>query len=385
MKTLFWLTSGLLAYAFAGYPLLIWLAAGLVRRRRHARSGGPDVAAAEGQAEPPRVSVLLSVYNEEAVIERKILNFLSIDYPADRLELCVVSDGSTDATEALVRACGSPRVRLFRQEARGGKTRALNRAVHEAQGDILVFTDANAMFRTDCVSRLVGRFADPSIGLVSGVSIYVDAEGGTSAGGVYRRYEEWIKTHESELFSIVGADGAAYAMRRELYTPLSPEYINDLMHPVQAVLAGARAVSEPGAVVEEEADDGDAAAEMRRQTRIMAQSWLVCLRQLPVLARARRWGFIWQVLSHKVLRWLTLPLLALCTLAAGGLSLEGAPYAVALVAIMGGAALAYAGAHGRGGMARVAWLFVVLHMGALNGLLRLLRGETFVVWTPRGD
>lgn len=470
MKTLFWLSSGLLAYAFVGYPLLLEAGSRFVRRAAARHPASPDApssvspsasmsasrhsaaqAARPSASSPgtarvipddglPTASVLLSVFDEEAVIERKILNFLALDYPAERIELCVVSDGCTDATESIVARYAGQRVRLVRQEARGGKTRALNRAAAEAQGDVLVFTDANAMFRPDCVRRLVERLADPGVGLVSGVSVYVDASGNTTAGGVYRRYEEWIKSRESDLFSIVGADGAAYAMRRALYTPLAPEYINDLLHPVQVLLAGARAVSEPRAVVEEESDapatspgstqpgstqpgstssggrssfgtspgpqsgaqsrprpqaqsdsQPDTGAEMRRQTRIMAQSWLICLRQLPVLVRRGCWGFVWQMLSHKVLRWTTLPLLAVCAVSALMLVPRGMPYTLAAAALACGGLLAWAGARGLGdgrgwgGHARTAWLFVVLHAAAVNGLFRLLRGQTFVTWTPRGD
>lgn len=383
MTWLFWLSAFLLAYAFAGYPLLLEGARRLVQRRAGASGFGACPASQGSPA--PKVAVLLAVHNEEAVIERKIRNFLQLEYPEDRLDLYVVSDGCTDATEALTGQCGSPRVHLLRQAERGGKTRALNLAAAVADGDILVFTDANAMFRPDCVRRLVERLAEPGVGLASGVSVYVDAAGRPSAGGAYRRYEEWIKARESELFSIVGADGAAYAMRRELYTPLDPECINDLLHPIQVLLAGQRAVSEPRAVVEEEADDADPSVELRRQTRIMAQSWLICLRQLPVLARARRWGFAWQLLSHKVLRWATLPLLAVCGTSAALLSFRGAVYSTAALVVAAGGLVALAGAAGRGGLARTAWLFVVLHLAAVNGLVRLLRGQVFVTWTPRGS
>lgn len=376
---LFWGSALLLAYAFAGYPLLLEAQVRLARRR-----GRASVQAADN-AWTPKVSVLLAVHNEEAVIERKIRNFLQMEYPEDRIDLYVVSDGCTDATETLTERCGSPRVRLLRQTERGGKTRALNRAAAEADGDIFVFTDANAMFRPDCIRRLVERLADPAIGLVSGVSVYVDASGAPSTGGVYRRYEEWIKARESDLFSIVGADGAAYAMRREFYVPLEPEYINDLLHPMQVLLVGGRAVSEPRAVVEEEADDADASVEMCRQTRIMAQSWLICLRMLPVLVREGHWGFAWQMLSHKMLRWATLPLLAVCAASALFLSSRGGAYVAAALAMGAGGLVALAGALGRGGLARTAWLFVVLHLAAVNGLVRLLRGHVFVTWTPRGS
>ncbi|WP_353117832.1 glycosyltransferase family 2 protein [Nitratidesulfovibrio sp.] len=396
MKALFWSSFFLLAYAFAGYPALLALGTRIARRQGPApgrassaptpsTTARPDVAPlAAHAADLPTVSILLSVYNEETVIAHKIANFHALEYPHDRMELCIVSDGSTDETDAIVQACGSPRVGLLRQERRGGKTLALNRAAQAATGDILVFTDANAMFRIDCVRMLVQRLADADIGLVSGISVYTDAHGAATAGGIYRRYEEWMKTRESDLFSIVGADGAAYALRRGLYAPLRPEYINDLIHPVQVVLQGRRAVSEPRAVVHEETDEGNGTAQMRRQTRIMAQSWLIFLRCLPDLVRAGQWGFVWQLASHKVLRWLALPLLAVLTVSALALAGEGAWYVLVLAGIAAGAVLAVLGARGQVGLPRTAWLFVVLHAAAVVGLFRLLRGETFVTWNPRG-
>ena len=367
MTWVFWCCLSALVYAFAVYPLLLRLG---TRR-------GPGVTPS---ADLPRVSVLLSVYNEERVIQAKIQNFLALDYPADRRELLVVSDASDDGTDDLARGWSGTGVRLLRQQTRGGKTRALNRAAAEATGEILVFTDANSMFRPDCLRALIEPLADPGVGLVSGRSLYVDAAGRETLGGVYRRYEEWIKDGESRLFSIVGADGAVYALRRALFTELRPEYINDLLHPMQVVLRGLRAVSAPDAVVIETGED-DAGAESRRQTRIMAQSWLVCLRHLGVLVRAGKVGFVWQLVSHKLLRWLTLPLMV--GLGAAALVRGGALSVLILAAEAGLAGLAWRGARGGKGPARAAWMFVVLHWAALAGLYRLGRGETYVTWNPR--
>jgi cellulose synthase/poly-beta-1,6-N-acetylglucosamine synthase-like glycosyltransferase len=371
MNALFWLSLLTLAYAFAGYPLLV---AFLGRRRGSAPAGG----------ELPSISVLLSVYNEERVITAKLRNFLELDYPQDRIELLVVSDGSDDATEALVEQCASPRIRLLCQPERGGKTRAINRAATEAAGDILVFTDANSMFRPASMRKLAAPFASSDVGLVGGRSVYVDGDGAETPGGLYRRYEEWIKEGESRLFSIVGADGAIYAMRKEIFEPLRPEYINDLLHPIQVVLRGKRAISEPSAVVIE-AGEADGGAELRRQTRIMAQSWLLCLRFMGDLLKAGRLGFLWQLVSHKILRWLTLPLLALLGASAIAGSGSGVFQILALFGLAGLAVLAWAGFRGRRGMPHAAWMFLILHWAALLGLFRLARGERFVTWNPRGN
>jgi cellulose synthase/poly-beta-1,6-N-acetylglucosamine synthase-like glycosyltransferase len=371
MNALFWISLLTLAYAFAGYPLLVAI---LGHRRRFVPSGG----------ELPRISVLLSVYNEERVITAKIRNFLELDYPQDRIELLVVSDGSDDATEALVAQYASPQVRLLRQPARGGKTRAINSAAREAAGDILVFTDANAMFRPGSMRNLVAPFASEDVGLVGGRSVYADKDGRETPGGLYRRYEEWIKNGESGLFSIVGADGAIYALRKELFEPLRPEYINDFLHPIQVVLRGKRAISEPSAVVVE-AGEENGAAELRRQTRIMAQSWLLCLRFSGDLVQAGRLGFLWQLVSHKMLRWLTLPLLAVLGASAIAGAGSGVLQALVLFGLAALAVSAWAGFRGRGGIAHAAWMFLILHWAALLGLFRLVQGERFVTWNPRGN
>ena len=370
MTLLFWFSFAALLYAFAGYPALVRIAAAVWGKR-----------ISRDESIAPSVSVLLSVYNEESVIGQKIENFLELDYPEERIELLVISDGCTDRTEDIVRSCATTRVRLFIQENRGGKTLALNRGASEAKGVILVFTDANSMFRPESIRKLVAPFADATVGLVSGRSIYVDAEGNETLGGVYRRYEEWIKEGESGLFSIVGADGAIYALRRDIFEPLKPEYINDLLHPIQVVSRGLMAVCESGAVVLEGGEE-DSGAELRRQTRIMAQSWLLCLRFLGDLLRAGRFGFSWQLVSHKILRWLTLPLLFLLGVSAIAGAGSSGFQVLALCGLIGLSALAWSGFRGRGGLSRAAWMFFILHWAALLGLFKLAGGERFVTWNP---
>jgi cellulose synthase/poly-beta-1,6-N-acetylglucosamine synthase-like glycosyltransferase len=327
---------------------------------------------------------VLSVYNEEAVIRDKIGNFRAIEYPPNRLEFLIISDGCEDRTEEIIRDLLDDRIRLLVQEQRGGKTRALNRGAAEARGEILVFTDANSMFDHDAIRKLVRHFGDQSVGLVSGRSLYLDsANQAEQAGGGYRAYEEWIKELESRTGSIAGADGAIYALRRDLYEPLLPQQINDFIHPVQVVLKGYRAISDPGSICREVVDEkyGD---ELRRQTRIMAQSWLIYLSQIgPLLGRGRFW-YAWQLTSHKFLRWLTLPFLL--ALLGAGLTLfrDGAIYAIVCAAVALGSLLALVGAIGRGGrIARFAYLFFLLHAAALYGFFRLVSGNQYTTWNPR--
>ncbi len=371
-QLIFWIALFLLLYAFAGYPLLIWAWASFKRTNPTANS-----------RHEPVVSILLSVYNEEEVIRDKIENFFQLNYPQDKIELIIVSDGCTDQTEDIIRSLKSERVRLFVQPKRGGKTLALNRGAREARGDILVFTDANSMFAPDAVHKLVRCFADPGIGLVSGRSVYLDPENRQEqSGGLYRRFEDFIKEQESATVSIIGADGAIYAMRRELYQPLPPEYINDFIHPMQVVAQGYRAVHEPGAVCTE-VQEADTAGELSRQTRIMAQAWLIVFPQAKNLLTARRFAHLWAVLSHKVLRWLTLPLLAVLLVSNIWLVKYGWFFQLVLAAQIALYFLAALGWNKAQGLLKVPAMFILLHTAALLGLFRLATGQVYTTWNPR--
>lgn len=378
MSAIFWCSIFMLVYPLAVYPAILGVLSVIGIMAGGGKSRKKDGPAAHS------VSMVLSVYNEAATIKEKISNFLALDYPADKLELIVVSDGSDDGTDELVAACACPRVKLLRQEGRLGKTSALNLAVASAKGDLLFFTDADSMLAADCMTRITAPFADAETGLVSGRSIYHDADGRENEGSLYRRYEEWQKEREGRLFGIAGADGAVYAMRRELYSPLPPEYINDLLHPVQTVLAGKKALTRPDAVVFEPGMNPEGGAEFIRQTRIMAQSWLIFLKMFPALARKRRWGYLWQLTSHKLLRWLSFVfiLTAMLTAPALPLWLSGLFFAGLFIF----AVAAILGARGSGGLpGRLVWLFSLQGLAALNGLYRLARGEQFVTWQPRGS
>lgn len=369
-EVLFWGCALLFLYAFAGYPAVLHLA-GSVMPRRSVRQPHDSV---------PRVAVIVSVYNEVGVIHSKIQNFLALEYPRDRLELVVVSDGSTDGTDDVVRACSDERVRLLVQPRNMGKTVALNRAVAETDADILLFTDANSMLDSAAVRHMVAEFADPAVGLVSGTTMYTAAGG----DGIYRRYEDMLKRKESRLFGIVGADGAIYAMRRELYVELDPALINDLLHPMQVVLAGRLPVQCGQAFCTEESP-GAGGSEYRRQRRIMTQSWLVVLTCAGALARAGKWGFLWQVMSHKVLRWLVLPLMAVIFILNVPLAAASPLYGVTLLLQVLFYACAMAFRNADKGMLKLPFLFLLMHASGVTGLVRCLRGETVVRWAPRAQ
>jgi glycosyl transferase family 2 len=375
-RVAFWLSAPILAYAWLGYPLAVaWLA-------RHVRRERPR------QAAWPRVSVIVAAFNEATSIAEKLRTTIEQRYPAGRLQVVVVSDGSTDGTDEVVRRCQDRRVRLVRQERRAGKSVALNRGVALATGDILVFTDANAMFAPDAIARLAAAFADPGVGLVSGHGLYA---GSTTAdaravGNGYVHYEARIRAAEAALGFMAGVDGAIYAMRRELFRELDPAEVNDLLHPIQIELAGRACRFEPDAYTVEPPSDGGR-QEFGRHVRIIAQGVHIVRQWLPRLVRARRWRATWMLVSHRVLRWTSAPLMVAALVANLALSATDGLYAVTLAgqAAFYGAALAGLVAERLGvgiGRLSVPYYFCVVCAAGVGGVIRYARSGAQAVWAP---
>src|SRR2546425_459157 len=310
----FWIAALVVGYAYIGYPLVLALMA---------RWGTPPRRALTPR---PRLSVVVAAYNEAGVIEAKIRSALEQSYPADRLEVIVVSDGSSDGTDERVRGFADRRVRLVRQEPRAGKSLALNRGVSVATGDLLIFTDANALFGPDSLARLAAGFHDPRVGLVSGQGLYVagDAEAPRAVGNGYVRYEAFIKTREGLLGFVAGADGAIYALRREIYRDLGPAEVNDLLHPIQASLEGYASRFDGHAFTMELPSPGSG-SEFRRHVRIIAQGFTLLSRWMPRLIAEHRWRAVWMLVSHRLLRWMSAPCLALALVANAWLAV-GEPF-----------------------------------------------------------
>ncbi len=266
LELIFWLSGAVVAYVYVGYPLLLKLAHLAFGR---APSHPPAV-------EPP-VTLVISAFNEEASIREKLENTLQLDYPADRLQVLVVSDASDDRTDDIVREFAGRGVRLLRMAERGGKTVGLNAAIREASGDVVVFSDANAMYRRDALRRLSAPFADRTVGAVVGESTYHDSETASEASeSLYWKYETAIKRLESETGSVVGGDGAIYAIRRGLYVPMRADALSDFVNPLQIVKSGHRCLYEPAAQSVEKAAEGFD-REFRRKVRIVNRAWRAML------------------------------------------------------------------------------------------------------------
>ncbi|HEV8439988.1 MAG TPA: glycosyltransferase family 2 protein [Methylomirabilota bacterium] len=296
---MFWGSLGLVLYVYAGYPVLLFLF-GFVREAFGRRP------APARRARLPRVTLIISAYNEEDVIREKIINSLALDYPRDRLEIIVASDGSTDRTAAIAAEYAAAGVRLLHYPGRRGKNATLNDVVPQARGEIIVFTDANGKYERNALATLVRDFADPQVGCVCGELVYLSADDNVVARGynVYWRYDQRLKRLESRLACLLGANGSIFAIRKTLYRPLLGSVSNDMVLPIQIAARGYHVVYEPAAI-SREAGSQDAPEELGRRSRIVGRGILGVRAVLPDVLRGRRILLLWELLSRKFLRYCT--------------------------------------------------------------------------------
>lgn len=375
----FWTFVAVGLYPYVLYPLCVALVR--VVRPRPVRAA----------AVTPHVTVVISAYNEARHIEATVRNKLNQDYPAALLDVMIVSDGSTDETDNLLRelARSDPRVSSFRQEPRSGKTAALNALVERATGEIVVFADANSMYRPDTVRKLVAAFADPQVGYVTGRMLYVDSHGSVVGDGctAYMRYENTLRAFESGIGSIVGVDGGVDAVRRSLYRPMLAEQLPDMVLPLAIVVQGYRVVFAPAAVLEEETLTTQG-AEYRMRVRVALRAFWA-LRDMRTLLNPLRYPlFSWQLISHKLLRYLSfLPLAAALVLnwllLSRGWLYEALALGQCLAVVLVLGAL-WGPQRLRGlGFARYCYYFLLLNWASAVAFARFLRGEKQVLWHPR--
>jgi cellulose synthase/poly-beta-1,6-N-acetylglucosamine synthase-like glycosyltransferase len=319
---LFWLSSGLLIYTHLGYPLVLWL---LVHLRRKS-AGGDDREDSPGRESPrsetgpaaaaPAVSLVIPAYDEEDVIADKVANALALDYPHERLQIIVASDGSTDATAERARAAGAD---LVLELSPSGKVAALNAGAEQATGEILAFSDANSVWSPDALRALVAPFADPEVAYVCGQVRFLDP-GGNNLEGAYWRYEMAVREMESALAGVTAGNGAIYAVRREAYISLAPSGSHDLSFPFAFAKQGLRSLYAPAARAEEKMVPS-LEGEFARKRRMMVGLWDIVVGEGMLSPRGYPPLFAFEILSHRVLRYLS-PLLHLVALVANAFLLE---------------------------------------------------------------
>jgi cellulose synthase/poly-beta-1,6-N-acetylglucosamine synthase-like glycosyltransferase len=337
----------------------------------------------------PSVTILIAAYNEEASIEATIRNKLALDYPQDKLEIIVISDCSSDGTDDIVKGLAPAGVRLLRQEQRAGKTAALNRAVGEARGEIIVFSDANSTYEPQALQHLVDNFTDPQVGYVTGKMLYTDPDGSVIGDGcsAYMKYENLLRGLETRVGSVVGVDGGIDAVRASLYRPMAPDQLPDFVLPLSVVEQGSRVVYEPLAILREETlnQPGD---EYRMRVRVSLRA-LWALHDMRCLLNIFNYGvFSWQLTSHKVLRYGAFVLLIAAYLA-NWMIWNDSVWWTALLLAQSGCYLAALGSwySERWGL-RIRlfyfpYYFTLINVAAAHAFLKYLRGQKQVLWTPR--
>jgi cellulose synthase/poly-beta-1,6-N-acetylglucosamine synthase-like glycosyltransferase len=373
-EVVFWLSAAALGYTYAGYPLLLLIMSRL--RPRDVRRGEFE----------PAVSVVITAYNEERDLAAKLENTLALDYPRQLLEIIVASDCSTDRTDEIARGFAQRSVRLVRQPQRLGKTAAQNMAVAEARGEIILFSDATSLYEPGVLRVMMPSFADPAVGCVAGRLIYVDPADSRIGRGArsYWGYETFLKEHESRIFSLIGASGCLYAVRRSAYVPLYPEACSDFIIATKMVEQNLRAVYEPAAVCTEETNRRSD-KEMKMRVRVIAQTFTDLWRHRAIMNPFRSGFYAVQLLSHKVMRY-AVPLFLIAILAASAILLRySLPYSIVFVAQLGcylsalGAWLIErAGVHSR--MLALPQYFVLSNLAAMIAFYQFLRGERYAHW-----
>lgn len=363
-----------IVWVYVGYPIVLGVGAWL-RRKPVARA-----------PVTPDVTLVICAYNEERDIRRKLEECCAADYPPDRLEILVASDGSTDRTDDIVREF-APRVRLLRVEGRGGKTVAQNAVVREARGEILVFSDVTTVYTPVTLREMVANFADPTVGCVGGDLHYEKEPRNASAEGraLFWSYERQLRIWESQVHSIVGVAGCVYAMRRALYQPLGAAAISDFVQPGRVTERGHRTVLEPRAIAFEPVESRSLGDELHRRARVITRGLRGAFTMPALLNPFRHPWFATLLWSHRVLRWLVPVFLLVLLGASVVLAPRGLAFQVLLagqLAVYGSGLLAFALERFRVRLpgAYIPLYFCVVNLAPLLALAWLARGDKKVAW-----
>lgn len=378
-EIIFWLSALAIFYAYAGYPLILWLISFFIK------------APIKKSALTPSVSLVISAFNEEMILSKKLENALLLNYPENLLEIAVISDGSTDKTNKIIHhfAEQSDNIVPCIAPTNKGKTACLNDFVPQLKGEIIIFSDANSFYGKNLMRQIVRPFADPDVGLVTGSTRYIappEAES-PSGAGLYSRLERLTKSLETKTGSCVGADGAVFAIRKSLFSPLQADDINDLVIPFHIVSKGYRGILEPSVFCAEEA--AGKTGELERQIRITTRTLRAILNHKHLLNPFEYPLFSFKLFSHKLMKYLVpFFMLALLTTNAllafeGGTSyrivlvLQGLFYACALIGFFQKPEVQKAR------MLRVCSIFLTVNIAYLVGWFKYLAGERYTAWKPQ--
>lgn len=368
-----------LFYTYIGYPVLVWFFS-LIRPKIIKRA-----------AFEPKVTVLITAYNEEKDIRAKLENTLKIDYPYEKLDILVASDGSTDKTDKIVKEYADKGVKLFRQEGRKGKTYTQNKAVEQTSGEIILFSDATTAYQPNVLREILPNFADEMIGCVAGKLIYVDdAKTNVGKGAKsYWNYETFLKINESRVCSLIGASGCLYAVRKSAYQPMYAEACSDFLICTVVYRQGLRSVYEPNAVCTEETNQR-ADKEMTMRVRVISQTFTDLWRNRDMLNPFRHGFYAIELISHKILRYAVPVFLFLILVSSMILTAHSIFFVVLLILQVVFYMTAFLGwileRNKRNiGIMTMPLYFVLANMASAVAFYKFLSGETYTRWEPIRD
>ena len=374
-EVVFWISAALVVYPYLIYPLVLAVVA-----RLRGTVEPPHLS----DADLPVVSMLIAAHNEESVIRSRIDNLLELDYPKEKLELVIASDGSRDATTAIVREYEARGVTLFEFTTRTGKAAVLNASIPRLRGEIAVLSDANTMMDQHALRSLVRWFTKPKVGVVCGKLVLTDPATGRNVDGLYWRYETLLKGYEGQIGGLLGANGGIYAVRRSLFAGIpSDTIVDDFVLPLLTRLrTGCEIVYDETAIAYEETPP-EMGAEFRRRARIGAGGFQSIALLWPLLNPARG-SIAFTFFSHKVLRWLC-PFFLLGAAAANLLLVNIGIYGATLMAFLALCGLALIGHYLSGAsplakVTRLATMFATMNAALLVGFFRWAKGTQRAAW-----
>lgn len=377
VEALFWVSVLAVGFAYFGYGALLWLLAKFWTKE-----------SIKNRKNLPSVTFIIAAYNEEQSIEGKLRNVLGLDYPRDKVDVIVGSDASSDRTDEIVRRWAGERVELLRLEDRAGKTAVQNACAERAAGEILVFTDATTVLDRASLREMLANFADPEVGCVGARLIY-ENNGKTQVGkgGVaYWSYETQIKLWESQFNSLIGVSGCYYAVRKVIYEPIALNLISDFVVALDTVRKGYRVRFEALAVCYEETL-ADVTGEIAMRIRVAVRTYYALWARRMLLNPLRYGFFSFQLLAHKILRYLVGPM-ALVAFLSNMLLIDDTLYLsffAAQLAFYAAAAVGFLEYKTKGelGLLSRPYYLIVVNYAAMVALARFLRGQTVVIWTPQ--
>lgn len=373
IEVIFWLIIFIIFYTYAGYSLFILLLSLFINRP------------IKKKEVYPRVTFLITAYNEEHSIAAKLKNTLHLDYPVEKLEVVVASDGSTDSTDTVVKQFHDQGVILKRVEGRVGKTETQNQTVAKATGDIIIFSDATTSYKEDAIRKIVRNYADPQVGAVSGRYEYINPTGAAVGLGtvLFWKYENLIKRLQTRIQTITGCCGCIYSVRRDLYEPLPRDIISDLVEPLKILEKGFRISFEPEAVAYEETTE-TSKEEFGMRVRVISRG-MNGLWYMRNLFNPFKYGFIsFQLFSHKVLRWMIpfmLPLLLISNFFLIGKLFYNLCFIVQILFYLGagvGYLLDRSGKKAK--LLALPLYYCVVNAASITAFFRTLTGRKSIVW-----